>query len=256
MPGQVHDLEGAIAQIDYVTFRESASGGGRGNRIVARCPVLGGAGVEQQIARAGRVRCQVGTKGLGELARANRMKLKVWIHARCLEVMHHPLVEFVETADMVIVDMGCDGGQGPVDKVGDCPAKRRQAGASIHDQVAGAAANVPDVAADEGIEMGLPDPGNALAHHAALKPALGNFQHRASVPTQGVETNRANVGPRGRSRTIAFVRSGAIETWYTVESHGSIGGTTMANPHRHVLDGYKVLDFTQIVAGPTCTLML
>ncbi len=27
-------------------------------------------------------------------------------------------------------------------------------------------------------------------------------------------------------------------------------------PSRHVLDGYKVLDFTQIVAGPTCTLMM
>src|SRR5271154_869478 len=25
---------------------------------------------------------------------------------------------------------------------------------------------------------------------------------------------------------------------------------------RHVLDGYKVLDFSHIVAGPTCTLML
>ena len=29
----------------------------------------------------------------------------------------------------------------------------------------------------------------------------------------------------------------------------------MATP-RHILDGYKVLDFTQIVAGPTCTLMM
>jgi crotonobetainyl-CoA:carnitine CoA-transferase CaiB-like acyl-CoA transferase len=29
-----------------------------------------------------------------------------------------------------------------------------------------------------------------------------------------------------------------------------------ANQLRHVLDGYKVLDFTQIVAGPTCTLMM
>ena len=29
-----------------------------------------------------------------------------------------------------------------------------------------------------------------------------------------------------------------------------------ANSPRHVLDGYKVLDFSQIVAGPTCTLML
>ena len=28
------------------------------------------------------------------------------------------------------------------------------------------------------------------------------------------------------------------------------------NRPKHVLDGYKVLDFSQIVAGPTCTLML
>ena len=28
------------------------------------------------------------------------------------------------------------------------------------------------------------------------------------------------------------------------------------NTPKHVLDGYKVLDFSQIIAGPTCTLML
>ncbi|HSU92009.1 MAG TPA: CoA transferase, partial [Sporolactobacillaceae bacterium] len=27
----------------------------------------------------------------------------------------------------------------------------------------------------------------------------------------------------------------------------------MKNPPRHVLDGYKVLDFTQYIAGPTVT---
>ncbi|HUA32378.1 MAG TPA: CoA transferase [Candidatus Binataceae bacterium] len=30
----------------------------------------------------------------------------------------------------------------------------------------------------------------------------------------------------------------------------------MSTSPRHILDGYKVLDFTQIVAGPTCTLMM
>jgi len=32
-------------------------------------------------------------------------------------------------------------------------------------------------------------------------------------------------------------------------------GGDMDQP-KHVLDGYKVLDFSQIVAGPTCTLMM
>ena len=28
------------------------------------------------------------------------------------------------------------------------------------------------------------------------------------------------------------------------------------SPYRHILDGYKVLDFTQFIAGPTLTRLL
>src|SRR5581483_597182 len=64
---------------------------------------------------------------------------------------------------------------------------------------------------------------------------------------------RGQSAPRATQGAAAF-RAAVVYRGEATRREGRVG--MPGDSLRHVLDGYKVLDFTQYVAGPTATLMM
>ena len=90
--------------------------------------------------------------------------------------MTEALLEFVVAAPVVEMTVGGQAHDGALAQLGDLGAQGAHAHAGVDQEVAVAAADVPDVAADELVDVGLEDEGDVVAQVGDLEPAVGDFE--------------------------------------------------------------------------------
>ena len=97
-------------------------------------------------------------------------------HLVGLGCVHRPLVELVHAADVVAVGVGGDGQQPVLQLALDEVAQRTEAERRVDDDVGIPAPDVPDVAPQQGVHVGLGDQRDAVTDVARHEPRIGDGQ--------------------------------------------------------------------------------
>src|SRR5260370_38612848 len=124
MPRQVHHLECSITEIDHVAVDEEAGRRGRDDCIVFGLPPRGRQRIDEQVAEVGAARREVAAKPCWKITHAEGMKLPIRIHPRRFDTMHQAEVEFMQSTDVVVVDMRRARDYGTLNKGDDWSAHR------------------------------------------------------------------------------------------------------------------------------------
>jgi hypothetical protein len=160
------------------------------------------------------------------------MKLPIRIHPRRFDAMHYADVEFMQSTDVVVVDMRRGRDYGTLNKVDDCSAQRGNTRTGVDDQIAIAAAHVPDVATQECIDVRLAEPGHAVRQRTPLEPSLRDFQRR-HLSRSGFRVLRAS----SRTRIHPRAKVGAHSIQLTSNHATTKSGTrlqSLPNPSQTV----------------------
>jgi hypothetical protein len=111
-----------------------------------------------------------------EVAGVERGKTLRLVQVCGLGLVDDALLELEQAADMVIVGVGGDHHERLVEQRTRRLLEAHDAEAAVDQQVAVRAAHVPDVAAEQGIHVGLPDPRNVLVHAGEFEPAAADLE--------------------------------------------------------------------------------
>ena len=95
--------------------------------------------------------------------------------------VHDDLLELVQPTGMVEVPMRRDGGRRPFEQVGELLSQRPDAQAGVDQDVAIAPADQEQVRLQEGVDVWLPDPQDAVVDRLVLEPSLGHTHPRDGI---------------------------------------------------------------------------
>ena len=200
MSRQVEDREVPVSQIDHIALREMARRMGGGDPVAVERKAFAGQGIDEHgVVAVETVTGQALPQHRRKPRRGKRREFPVILHARRLDLMHEPRLEFVERAHMIIVDMGSDRSERFVRQVGDGVLERGDAGSGVDQKIAVAPAHEPDIAANEGMDMRLVEERHAVSHFLSLEPALGDFHVNGSGLRQ--RTPVGSPGTRGEQHS-------------------------------------------------------
>jgi hypothetical protein len=140
----------------------------------------------------------VGRRQRGEILRVRELFL--------LAAVGDALLELVEAADVVVVAVSRDSGKPLFEQMARGLLQAGDAEAGVHHHVPVAPAHMPDVAADEGVDVGFPDEGDVVVDPREVEPSLADPEsHDASTVRPGTSrpasANRLRANQSRKRRT-------------------------------------------------------
>ena len=90
--------------------------------------------------------------------------------------MHQTRFEFVKASNVVVVDVGRQGDERFIDQIGDLISQGGNAETGVDQQIPITSADVPDIAAQEWMGVGLAKKSQPVCHIRSFEPARGDLQ--------------------------------------------------------------------------------
>ena len=168
--GRVDDFEMTVAEIDDVGVFKLALGGSRLDLVAGCAPALGQA-IKHFLG------CVAIRKGQMVLGAGEDF---------CLRTVHTAVGKFVVATDVIEMGMAGDAGEFPIGDKFHMGCEAEVAEARIEEKIAITAADMPHVAAVEGLDPGLVDQRYIVAHADCFVPVVGINLHNSSFQVDHV----------------------------------------------------------------------
>ena len=206
MPGQVQHLEPPVTEIDAVALVERRRLGADDGIAIGIEAALG-----ERVDQMGRVDpvargCESFEQLVSESVRAETLELAVLRHRVALEAVDASIVELMEAPDVVVVHVRGDRDQRTLDEVGDLRTQRRDAEPGIDEEVALPPGHVPDVAAQQRMDVRLGEPRDPVVQTLSDEPSIRDRERLAHLPLPRLSSSRHDTTDRAAARRRGIVQ--------------------------------------------------